>query len=212
MRFCAAGLLRDDGEEFNCLDSTAFAEYVIRIVRAHVGSRRGGFVDRLLPNLWKTSDGEMIKRGLAFLETCVIWATARLNSAYAHRDPDEDGAPESLACAIPELVAARFAYKLRCLSIICDQKDLERRFPAWAKVKEKRIAEVRARLNQLADLIAATETGLGEKSPPTHFPSLAPGTLVYNENVGVTALLRASSPTQFWLADCSKAGDAPGNM
>ena len=127
----------EDGDEFECLDPTAFAEYVIRIARALVGSRRGGFLIVSLHGLWKTSDGEMVKKGLGFLRTCVVWATARLIDEYAQADPEEEW-PDSLACAIPELVAARFIHKLQLLGIACDEHELERRFPAWTEARGRK--------------------------------------------------------------------------
>ena len=198
----------DDGDEFKCLDPTAFAEYVIRIARALVGSRRGGFLDRLPAGLWKTPDGEMVKRGLGFLRTCVVWATARLIEEYANADPEEEW-PDSLACTIPELVAARFIHKLQLHGIACDEHELERRFPAWTEVAAGEVADVRLRLDQLAALIEASEDRPATSQMPARFPSLKPGTLVYNENLGVTVLLRNSSPGHFWLADFSRPGDAP---
>ena len=197
-----------DGDEFECLDPTAFAEYVIRIARALVGSRRGGFLDRLPAGLWKTSDGEMVKRGLGFLRTCVVWATARLIDEYAHADPEEEW-PDSLACAIPELVAARFIHRLQLLGIACDEHELGRRFPAWTEAPAEKVAAVRARLDRLAALIAENEDRPAAPQLPTRFPSLKPGILVYNENLGVTVLLRNASPPQFLLADLTRPGDEP---
>src|SRR5579863_1585515 len=198
----------DDGDEFKCLDPTAFAEYVIRIARALVGSRRGGFLDRLPASIWKTPDGEMIKKGLGFLRTCVVWATARLIHEYVHTDPEEEW-PDSLACAIPELVAARFIHRLQPLNIACDEHELERRFPAWTGVAAGEVAAVRARLDRLAAMIATTEDTAATPRLPASFSSLKAGTLVYNENLGVTVLLRDSSPLEFWLADFTKPGHAP---
>ena len=85
----------DDGDEFECLDPTPFAEYVIRIARALVGSKRGGFLDRLPAGLWETPDGEMVKRGLGFLRTCVVWAAAHLIEQYAHAKHKEECAGQS---------------------------------------------------------------------------------------------------------------------
>lgn len=198
----------DDGDEFKCLDPLVFAEYVIRISRALVGSQRGGFLDRLPAGLWETPDGEMVKRGLGFLRTCVVWATARLIDEYAHADPKEEW-PDSLACAIPELVAARFIHKLQLHGIACDEHELERRFPAWMEEAPKKIADARSRLDGLADLIAAAESRLATSQSPTIFPSLQPGTLVYSDNLGVTVMVYESTPPQFWLADFSRPGDTP---
>lgn len=117
--------------------------------------------------------------------------------------------PDSLACAIPELVAARFIRKLELHGIECDEHELERRFPAWAGVAPKKVADVRSRLDRLADLIAASEDRPSTSQLPAPFPSLRSGTLVYSENLGLTVLMSQSTPTQFWLADLSKAGDLP---
>lgn len=172
----------DDGDEFACLDPTAFAQYVIRIARALAGSQRGGFLDRLSPTIWDTPDGEMVKRGLGFLQTCVVWATASLIDQYAHGDPETEW-PDSLACAIPELVAARFIHKLQLHGIACDELELARRFPAWTDVAPKKVADVRSRLEQLAELIAAAEDRPPASQLAALFPSLRPGTLVYSETL-----------------------------
>jgi len=73
----------------------------------------------------------------------------------------------------------------------------------------KKIAEVRSRLDSLADVIAAAEDRPATAQVPAYFPSLRPGTLVYSENLGVTALMYESTPPQFWLADFSRPGDTP---
>lgn len=125
----------DDGDEVECLDPTTFAEYVIRVARALVGSHRGGFLDHVPKGLWDTPDGEMLKRGLGFLRTCVLWATAYLIQEYSTADPEE-GWPDHLACAIPELVAARFVEKMSTQGIVGEEEDLARRFPSWAAIVE----------------------------------------------------------------------------
>ena len=40
----------------------------------------------------------------------------------AEADPEDDW-PESLACAIPELVAARLIHRLQSLGIACDERE-----------------------------------------------------------------------------------------
>jgi hypothetical protein len=198
----------DDGDEVECLDPAVFAEYVIRVARALVGSHRGGFMDRVPKGLWDTPDGEMLKRGLGFLRTCVVWATAHLIQEYSRADPDE-GWPDHLACAIPELVAARFMQKMDVHGIPGDEHELARRFPSWTRVPAKDLSVVRSQLEQLAKLIAGTERGGPAPQSPSPFPSLRPGTLVYSENLGVTVLMYDAAPPHFWLADLSRAGDLP---
>jgi hypothetical protein len=141
-----------------------------------------------------------------------VWATAHLIDEYAHANPEEEW-PDSLACAIPELVAARLIHKLQLHGIGCDEHELDRRFPAWTRVTPKKLADVRSRLGWLAGLIASTEgrpaTSHLPELLPELFPSLRPGTLVYSENLGVTVLVYESTPPHFWLADFSRPGDAP---
>src|SRR5260370_7982958 len=76
-------------------------------------------------------------------------------------------------------------------------------------VAPKEIADVRSRLDSLADVIAVAEDRRATAQVPALFPSLRPGTLVYSENLGVTALMYESTPPQFWLADFSRPGDEP---
>ena len=48
------------GTPFVALSPSTFARYILRVARALVGSRRGGFLDRLPFDLWHTPDGEMV--------------------------------------------------------------------------------------------------------------------------------------------------------
>ena len=198
----------DDGEEYECLSALAFAEYVIRISRALVGSRRGGFLNRLPDKLWKTADGEVVRRGLGFLRTCVVWATAILIAEYQNIGPDDEAWPRHLACAVPELVAARLVAKLEALGIAADEEDLARRFPKITEVTPLRLAEVRKKVQELATRVESAE---GEASFLTDMVPFKPasGELVYNEKLGVTVVMDYVAPTYYWLADLSRPGDAP---
>jgi hypothetical protein len=198
----------DDGEEFECLSAMSFAKYVIRISRALVGSRRGGFLNRLPEGLWETSDGEMVRRGLGFLHTTVVWATAILIDEYKDVEPDDDNWPDNLACAVPELVAARLVAKLHALGIAGDEQDLTRRFQAMAEVSPRRLMDVRTRVEQLASLVTANER---DAPPVTESVWSTPttGALVYNERLGVTVVMGHAAPADFWLADLSRPGDYP---
>ena len=101
-----AGRVTDsaDGDKLVCLDPWCFAAYVLRVCRALTGSKKGGFLDKLAKSSWEGFDGEALKKGLAFLWTCVTWAAEYMVNYYSNGEGKED-LPESIAVASPELLS-----------------------------------------------------------------------------------------------------------
>lgn len=196
-----------EGEEVEALAPLTFANYVIRVARALVGSRRGAFLDRLPPDFWATTDGDNLRRGLGFLRVCVVWSSAVLVDEFQSLDEDDEDLPESLACAVPELVAARFVAKVGALGISQDDADLARRFPGMSVVPQSRFESVKVWLEQLAGLVRSAEQGPIDAVEFSSF-SAVPGQLVFNEKLGVTVLMD-QGPGHFFLADLSRSGDVP---
>lgn len=202
--------LTDDGTEVECLGPWYFADYVLRICRALTGSKRGGFLDKIPQSAWDSTDGDMIKRGLAFLWTCAIWASAYM-VYYYDEVADEDECPESIADAAPELVTSRFIAKVMKHCEEPDEIDLQRRLPAWTEIESNVLESTRERIYQIAAMIESIEEN-------NNFESLArdadaetspAGTLVFNPKLGVTLLCQRGAPRQFLLIDLSKHDDRP---
>lgn len=141
----------DDGLEVKCLEPWYFADYVLRICRALTGSKRGGFLDKIPQPAWESIDGDIIKRGLAFLWTCAIWATAYMVHYYTEI-ADEDEQPESVADAAPELITARFIVKVMKQCEEPDVKDLARRLPAWNEIGSAALEDTKGRLDEIVSL------------------------------------------------------------
>jgi len=200
-----------DGDEFTCLHPWYFADYVLRISRALVGSKKvGGFLDKLGNSSWEGYDGEALIRGLAFLWTCVEWAAAYMVHYYSNGEGKED-VPENIAVAAAELVAARFIWKVSSHCSAPDRDGLARRFPAWSSVPAKQMELTSKRLAQVIQLIQCVE-GLGSKSnlgPETQTESLKAGTLVHNPVTGVTMLAKDGAPRAYHLVHLSLTGNDP---
>ena len=123
-----------EGDTFVCLDPWHFADYVLRVCRSLAGNKQvGGFLDRLSKSAWDGFDGDALRKGLAFLWTCVAWAAAYMVDYYSTGDGKKE-APESIAVASAELVAARFIYKVSTQCLSPDRNGLGLRFPAWNAV------------------------------------------------------------------------------
>lgn len=200
-----------DGDEFTCLHPWYFADYVLRICRALVGSKKvGGFLDRLSKSTWEGYDGEALSRGLAFLWTCAEWAAAYMVHYYSNGE-GKDELPQSIAVASAELVAARFIWKVSSHCEASDQESLTRRFPAWETVPAKQRELTHRRLAQVVQVIQCVE-GLGAKSflgPDTQTDALKAGALVHNPITGVTMLAKDAAPRAYHLVNLSQTGDEP---
>lgn len=201
----------DEGDEFVCLAPSVFAEYVLRVARSLVGSRRGGLLDKVDESAWDSFDGENLRKGLAFLMACVNWAAAHLVDYYEKQAKGDD-VPSSLAIGAPELVAARFNCGVRRFCQEPDQTNIDRRFPAWREVDSKHFHESARRIEQVSSTIdeiegKALSSRLGTEEDAV---GLAAGSLVFNPKLGVTVLTEASGTRDFHLLDLSRsADDAP---
>jgi HKD family nuclease len=202
--------LTDDGTEIECLEPWYFADYVLRICRALTGSRRGGFLDKIPQSAWDSADGDIIKRGLAFLWTCAIWASAYMVYYYDEL-ADENECPESIADAAPELVTSRFIAKVKKHCEGPDEIGLERRLPTWKEIESTELEDTRKRIDEIVALIESVEEAEnfeslgGESSAET---CLA-GTLVFNPKLGVTILCDRGAAREFFLIDLSRHDNEP---
>jgi len=200
-----------DGLEFTCLHPWYFANYVLRICRALVGSKKlGGFLEKLSNAAWEGYDGEVLIRGLAFLWTCAEWAAAYMVHYYSSGEGKNE-LPESIAVASAELVAARFIWKVSSRTSGPDRDSLMRRFPAWNAVPARQMDRTSKRLAQIAELIQSVE-GLGNKSalgPESDTETLKAGTLVHNPVTGVTMLAKDGAPRAYHLVHLSLTGNDP---
>jgi hypothetical protein len=200
-----------EGDEYTCLRSWRFAEYVLRICRSLVGSKKdGGFLDRLDPSAWEGYDGEALVRGLAFLWTSVEWAAGYMVHFYSRLERVED-APVSIAVGSAELVAARFISKISRHCSAPDNANLVKRFPAWfelsadkREVTSKRLAVIRQLIQTFED--PSSKAKLGDESKAQ---SLKAGMLVFNSVTGVTMLADDAAPRAYRLVNLSMPGDTP---
>jgi HKD family nuclease len=200
----------EDGEEFVCLRPWCFADYVLRVCRALVGSKKvGGFLDKLTKSSWEGFDGDALKKGLSFLWTCVSWAAAYMTFYYSTGEGKAE-VPNSIAVAAAELVAARFIFKVGAVCKQPDHEDLQRRFPAWSAVPRVQVEQTSRRLQQIVELITAVEGEgnrilLGSESAAA---TLKAGALVHNPKLGVT-MLAMDGDCGSYLVDLSHSGDLP---
>ena len=194
----------EDGEDFVCLDPWHFASYVLRICRALIGSKAGGFLDKLPAESWEGLDGESLKNGLSLLWTCVVWAAAFMVHYYIN-GPGKEEYAESLAVVSAELVAARFVWKARKLGCAPDETDLERRFPARAKTSVAQLARTTRRVNHIVGLIEQAEIKQDPASLGTEesAQTCKGGTLVFNPKLGVTMLYQDAATKQFPVVNFS---------
>ena len=199
----------NEGEEFVCLHPWHFANYVLRVCRTLVGSKTaGGFLDKVAESSWDGFDGDALKRGLAFLWACVTWAAAYMVHYYSNGE-GKDKIPASVAVASPELVAARFIWKVHAHCEGPDHSNLKKRFPAWDVVSAEQISRTETRVALLAQLIAEIETA-GNKSilgSDSDIASLKAGSLVYNPKLGVTMLAMAGGFQPYRLVDLSHSSN-----
>lgn len=200
-----------DGEEFVCLEPWHFANYVLRVCRALAGSKKiGGFLDRVPVTSWEGLDGEALAKGLAFLWTCVTWATAYMIDFY-NVGEGRKSIPESIAVSSAELVAARFIYKVSKRCAFPDEERIIERFPAWGTVSADAIGGTRSRLKRISQAIAEVEDGGNPRmlGPESMTKLLKAGSLVHNKNLGVTMMALDGTYCPYRLVDMSKHSNEP---
>jgi hypothetical protein len=122
----------DEGYEVRCLDAAVFARFVLRVCRALGGGRDGGLLALLPAEGWIGPDGETLRRGLAFLWTCCLWATDFLRA----NPPEESTDVWERA---PELITARFTKAVRQHCSTPNTRDLTRRLPACTRPNDLKL-------------------------------------------------------------------------
>jgi hypothetical protein len=204
----------NEGEEYICLHPWYFANYVLRVCRALVGSKTaGGFLDKIPKSSWEGFDGDALANRLGFLWTCVLWAAAYVVDCYSVGEGKNE-IPDSVAVASPELVAARFIWKARAHCAKANPDSLKKRFPAWDSVPAEQLRRTEAHVMQVAQLIADVETSgnLSFLGSDSDAPSLKAGSLVYNPKLGVTMMALAGDCRPYQLIDLSRSSDDPAKF
>lgn len=123
-------VLSSDNKEVRCLKPVDFAKYVLRICRALAGGKDGGLFTLLPANTWTGPDADTLQRGLAFLWSCSIWATARVAEYWKAESGDSEMA-DGVWDAVPELVVARFITTIRPHCPHPDTHNIVKRLPVW---------------------------------------------------------------------------------
>lgn len=119
---------------------------------------------------------------------------------------DEVEQTKYLACALPEFVAARFIVSMNRLGVLPEEHDLQRRFPALQQIVAASASEREMGLDPLTRLIEDLE-GFNPSVLSGELRWLGPGTLAYNEKLGVTVLTNCEPPSKFWVVDLSREGN-----
>ena len=178
-----------DGSEVESVDPIRFAEYVLRVCRAFAGGRSGGLLHALRNEEWEGHDGDSLRRGLAFLWTCAVWATVTVDEYW--KSAEEDEVANGPWDAAPWLVASRFIAAVREHCTEPDLGDIERRMPAMATVPRSEFWSWNKSLSELADLIVSLEQAEDTDRLTTPIDSEKPGSLVYvrGKAGGVSVLL-----------------------
>lgn len=210
--------LSSDGEDVLCLEPVRFAEYVLRVCRALAGGKDGGLLSLVSEKAFAGPDGDSLKRGMAFLWTCAIFAVAEIadyweNSPLKVDDEDEDDVEYAadVCDAAPELVAARFVLAVRSHCRRPDAENVAKRLPAWNEWEEGWFEEWKGRIDRLASLIKNFDTSGAPPSKPDKLP--LPGDLVYHPVMGVTVLMRSGDSGKCYLLDLSRADpERPENV
>ena len=173
-------VLSAENEEVRCLDAATFARYVLRVCRALSGGKDGGVLSLLPVDILKGPDGETLRRGLAFLWTCCVWATG-----YLRQNKSEE--IDTIWEMLPELVAARFVAVVKDHCKSPDGQGIDRRLPAYGTVQEAHRWETYT--SRLAGLITTTELkGEPARKVVGSITEARPGALVFHRATGVTVL------------------------
>ena len=178
-----------------------------------------GFVKAGAEGRIRRTGWRVFKKGLSFLWTCLIFAVAEIATLWANSPVnvyDEDDMIEYASDvwdALPELVAARFVLAVRPICRKPDLQNMTRRLPAWENIEKGGFDNWRVRVDGLADLIERIERGTaGRFETVQSAATLKPGTLVFNDALGVTALAATRDNRKCYLVDLSGADeDNPKN-
>lgn len=199
----------DDGGVVVALESRAFAQYVVRVCKALAGGRDGGVLALVDPKSWEGHDGATLKRGLAFLWTCCLWAAAYLESEPDERenqdgeDGDEDEGHGESWGQWAGLIATRFTATARPLCERPDMGDIERRLPACRDTVALR--RMNQRCVEMARRIRRVEQNAGPaRRTVAKLENVSPGALVFNASLGVTLLVGTEPPDSYKLLDLSR--------
>ena len=195
-----------DGERVVSLSPVVFAEYLLRVSRALVGSRRGGFLDKIAPSFWNGDDGATLRRGLGLLWTAAVWATEYVIVVLRWRD--QPTSSDKCGDGVPELVAGRLVAKLQRLGVTPDVDDLQRRFPARLAADMLRLSQVEHKVLAVAALVdlAETQDAPAVTTSRNGLQGFAPGVAVCGSRLGVTVLDRVESDDRCWVIYLSKSG------
>lgn len=193
--------ISSDGKEVRCLDEEVFAEYVLRLCHALAGGKAGGLLALLPETAWQAADADHVKRGLAFVETCCLWAVAWVRRYWRQcKDPEvlADGVWDS----VPELLAARFLNALRGRVEGPDLKDVERRLPHVLEIGTEPLLACKKDLDAIG---AALRDADSQSSSTTGAAVQAwkPGDLASTPHLGATFVVGVEN-RNIHLLDLSK--------
>jgi hypothetical protein len=125
----------------------------------------------------------------------------------AHDEEEEIEYAADVWDAVPELVAARFVLAIRRYCAKPDLMNITRRLPACDKLVEGWFEDWKLRIDQLADFVDNMEAKDMTTSPIIAINGLKPGTLVFNDVLGVTALAAVHDNNKCQLLDLSRTDD-----
>lgn len=206
---CGRRTQASDGTDFCCLDPLDFARYTLRTCRVlacgdsrtlPVGVEPRRILRLVASTSWDGSEGEVLRRGLAFAWTCLAWSTATMLAHWELAGPKESAS--DFTDAVPELVAARFFNEVRRYCDGPDERDLGRRLPAFLEADARRLGVVRESATKLAAVIEDCEVSPPDIDATVALPAtLVPGTLVYSRRTGVTVFTGWTLGSQAELLD-----------
>jgi hypothetical protein len=193
-----------ENQEVLCLDEAQFAKYVLRVCRALAGGKAGGLLALLPDSAWHGTDGEHVRRGLALVETCCLWAIMWVRN-YWQTCEDPEIRAEGIWDSVPELIGARLLNALRGRVPAPDLDDLGRRLPLVGAAGMAKLTACRDRLLAASDALRDTDSVMPLQNAVS--TEWKPGDLVLNGHVGVTFITRIDG-NKVHVVDLSKGIDA----
>ena len=172
-----------------------------------MGSRRGGFLDRLPLDLWHTPDGEMVTAWAGLLANlrCLV-SGDRFTRQRVGRRRDLNS---QSTWPVRDRVRRGEVYRIDepVERWVPDEHDIERRFPRVRALFSPTSASEREQsFGALTRLIEDLE-GSSPSAISGELRWLGPGTLAYNDKLGVTVLTSCEPPSKFWAVDLSLDGN-----